>query len=204
MGLRPSLMAAALSVLTSMPTTSWPSAANAADETLPTYPRPKTETLIRESSCNRSGLIVAGPLRGAHSTYPFRVAGRFPRSGPGVRKRSGPGVGKRLNAVAVDERAVPEFQVHERPDGVAAGPPPGTVLVEQRLDSRRVDQSALAGAPIEQDLARHVAPAAADPPGEGNREAHLPPCQDFRGNQSPDCFAQDPFGRQATELEPMG
>src|SRR5688572_18321361 len=140
MGLRPSLIAATLSALTSMPTTSCPSAANAAAETLPTYPRPKTDTLIRDPSCSRYGV--------------FFVRGRRPER---ARLR------ECLNAFAVDERAVPELQVHERPDGVTAGPPPGTVLVEQRFDGRRVDQPALAGAAIEQNLARHVVPGTADP-----------------------------------------
>ena len=45
-GLRPSLRLATLSGLTSTPTTVWPSAANDAADTLPTYPRPNTETFI--------------------------------------------------------------------------------------------------------------------------------------------------------------
>ena len=54
-GLRPSLRLATLSGLTSTPTTVWPSAANDAADTLPTYPRPNTETFIVRCSLRRNG-----------------------------------------------------------------------------------------------------------------------------------------------------
>src|SRR5258705_1986971 len=45
-GLLPALTDPTFSALTSTPTTSWPSVASEAAETLPTYPSPNTETFI--------------------------------------------------------------------------------------------------------------------------------------------------------------
>src|SRR5262245_49055668 len=58
-GLRPSLIARTLSASTSTPTTSCPSLANDAAETLPTYPRPKIDSLMRLSI----HLVIGGGRR---------------------------------------------------------------------------------------------------------------------------------------------
>src|SRR4029079_7978175 len=70
-GLRPSLRLATLAGATSTPTTLCPSAANDAAETLPTYPRPNTETFItasviatcRTSLCDRALRLLRAAAR---------------------------------------------------------------------------------------------------------------------------------------------
>src|SRR5688500_6973678 len=66
--------------------------------------------------------------------------------------RSG-GLGERLDAVAVDERAIPELQVHEGPDAIAAFGAAGGVIAQHPVDGGRLEDAALARAAIEQDVA---------------------------------------------------
>src|SRR5262249_35614823 len=63
-GLRAAFTVATLAAVTSPPTTSWPSAAADAADTLPTYPRPKTDTLIV--------LSLLAPSRGGSVALPTR------------------------------------------------------------------------------------------------------------------------------------
>src|SRR5688572_23561381 len=85
---------------------------------------------------------------------------------------------QRLDAVAIDERPIPELEVEECPDGVAAATETCTMVVEQLLDGARIDDAALARPRVEQNLARDAVPAAANPGGEWHRESHLLARQD--------------------------
>src|SRR5688572_7801854 len=80
---------------------------------------------------------------------------------------------KRLDSVAVDECAIPGFEVEQRPDRVAAGARARALVLEELGHGDRIEEAALARTAIEQDLADHVVPRAADPSRERDREAHL-------------------------------
>ena len=71
--------------------------------------------------------------------------------------------GKSLDAVAVDERAIPELQVQQRPDRVTTPPNAATMIREQALHRGCIGDAALLRAAIEQHLACDVAPASRDP-----------------------------------------
>src|SRR5579872_5064182 len=91
------------------------------------------------------------------------------RMGYGMRRR------QMLHAAAVDECAVPKFEIEEAPDAIARVGASGGMVREQVVDRRGIDHAALAGPPVEQDFPRHVVPAAAHPIGERNRKAQLGP-----------------------------
>src|SRR3954451_22070231 len=80
---------------------------------------------------------------------------------------------KDLNALLVDERPIPEFEVEEAPQAIGAGSAAGRVVVKKRVDSGRIDDAALARSSIEQDVAQDGVPRAAGPHRERNRKAHL-------------------------------
>ena len=73
---------------------------------------------------------------------------------------------KRLDALAVDEGAVPYFQVEQRPDGVAAKADAGAMLVEQPLDRSALMMPRVATVD-QQHLARDVVPPAGRPSANG-------------------------------------
>jgi len=56
---------------------------------------------------------------------------------------------ERLHAFAIDERPVPELEIHKAPQAIAAVRAPGSVIAEERVDRRRVDDAALARPAIE-------------------------------------------------------
>src|SRR4051812_22304588 len=158
-GLRPLLTAATFSSLTSTPTTSWPSAAKFAAETHPTYPSPNTETFMWPL-----------PLLSCRELRLFTACRQLPAASR-----------KRLHAFTVDEGAIPEFEIGQRPDGVAAIGAAVAVRVEQLFDGAGVDDAALARGAIEQHVADDAVPGAARPVAERHREAHLRARQDFVG-----------------------
>jgi hypothetical protein len=49
-----------------------------------------------------------------------------------------------LNPFLVDERAVPELEVQQAPDAIAAFGPAGRVIGQQPFDGRRIDDPPLA------------------------------------------------------------
>ena len=67
------------------------------------------------------------------------------------------GFGQPLDTVAVDEGPVPELQVHERPDAIAAFGAAGGVVAQQLIDRGRVDDAALTGTAVEQLIDAHAA-----------------------------------------------
>src|SRR5215210_9454485 len=104
---------------------------------------------------------------------------------------------QRLHALAVDERAIPEFEIQQRPDRVATAAPAGAMIVEQPFDGCRVGDAALARAAVEEDVADHAIPGARRPAGERYRKAHFPPRENRLGDDGPYCFAQDALRREA-------
>src|SRR5215510_15251356 len=82
-------------------------------------------------------------------------------------------VRQRLNALSVDERAEPEFKVHERPDGVACVDGSVPMRIEKALHRGGVDETSLARAAIQQHVANNRLPPIARPLGKRDREAHL-------------------------------
>src|SRR5262245_48522348 len=63
---------------------------------------------------------------------------------------------KRLNSFAIDEGAVPQLEVDEAPEAVAAVDRAGGVRAQKLVDGARLEDAALARAAIEQDVARHA------------------------------------------------
>src|SRR6266446_10312311 len=53
-------------------------------------------------------------------------------------------MGKRLNSFVVDERAVPQFEVDEAPEAIAAVGGAGRVRAQQRVHGVRLEKPALA------------------------------------------------------------
>src|SRR5207249_9217907 len=76
-------------------------------------------------------------------------------------------MGQRLYPFVVDERAVPELEVQEAPDSVAAFGAALGVIAQQAIDGRGIDDAALARARIEEHVARDAVPAATGPLREG-------------------------------------
>src|SRR5438046_2559803 len=93
-------------------------------------------------------------------------------------------MGQRLYSFVVDERAVPELEVQEAPDSVAAFGAALGVIAQQAIDGRGIDDAALARARVEEHVARDAVPAAARPLREGDRESHLRPVENRLRQQS--------------------
>src|SRR5262245_52184690 len=62
-------------------------------------------------------------------------------------------MGEGLDSFAIDERAVPELEVEERPQPVAAVGAAGRMTTQERVHRGRIDDAALARAAIEEDVA---------------------------------------------------
>src|SRR5262252_7871103 len=108
--------------------------------------------------------------------------------------------GERLHALPVDERSVPELEVEEAPDAIAAIGGAGRMLAEQRLDGAWIGEAPFTGAPVEQDLGRDRVPCAAGPAGERHRKTHLRTPQNAVGQDALHRLAQDALGREAGQL----
>src|SRR3954470_6580138 len=74
-------------------------------------------------------------------------------------------MGQRLNPFLIDERAVPQLEVEQAPDAIAAFGAAGRVIGEQAVDRLRIENSPLARAAVEEHVARDAVPAAARPVG---------------------------------------
>src|SRR5262252_10127388 len=82
---------------------------------------------------------------------------------------------------AVDPVPHPELEAKHGPEPGRAVPAPGIVGAQEPLDPSRPEDSALARPRIEQQIVGHVAKLAAEPRAERHAEAHLPTCEDVRG-----------------------
>src|SRR5262245_9436185 len=108
-------------------------------------------TRCRRSPIQRPKLSCRAPSQPIARTFMVRdVLARLAN-----RKGSRDGVmcgdWQRLDAVAVDEGAIPELEIEQRPERVAAGTSAGARLIEQPRDRRRPGEAPLARAAIEED-----------------------------------------------------
>src|SRR5438034_895241 len=124
---------------------------------IPYSRRPSAPVFV--SACRRqiSDSTLCVKITAGHGSRFGRFTAGSSRSDFSHRMR----MGKRLNSFVVDERAVPQFEVDEAPEAIAAVGGAGRVRAQQRVDGVRLEKPALARAAIEQDLARDAVPRAA-------------------------------------------
>jgi hypothetical protein len=112
-------------------------------------------------------------------------------------------MGEGLYSFVVDERPVPELEIHQAPDPIAAvGDAPG-VVAQELIDGAGIDESPLARTAIEQDIARHTVPSAAHPSAEWHGETHFRPVENRPGRR-PASNDAGPLGRQAESFQLSG
>ncbi len=109
-----------------------------------------------------------------------------------------------LYTLSIDEGPVPQLQVQQAPEDVAALCPARHVVVDQGGHRRAIEEAALAAPAIEEDVAQHLLPSLARPTRERHREPHLRTREDVLRQEVPSRFAQDPLGREARKLEAWG
>src|SRR5205823_6199640 len=73
-------------------------------------------------------------------------------------------IGEYLYPFVVDECPMPELQIQEAPDAIAAVSPAGGVIPQEGVDCLGIDDPALARAAVEEHVARDCVPSASGPP----------------------------------------
>src|SRR5204863_5498524 len=95
---------------------------------------------------------------------------------------------------------MPELEVQEAPDAIAAVRASLGVMAQQAIDRLRIDEAALDRTAVEQHVARNRVPYASRPVGERHGETHLRPVENRLRQQPLHRLAQHALGREAREL----
>src|SRR2546422_5298804 len=161
-------------------------------------------------STRRRGSSGSLPVTGDCPDTPVTDADTGARS---ARRRASRAVGTTLDigrprncreVLAVDEDALPDLEVHQEPEASAVLRGPRSMLLGEAPEERRLEEPSVQR-PRPQHKLPHDRPEwAPQPPAYRNREAHLPPREDFARHQISQRSPQHGLGAPPLELEAAG
>src|SRR5947209_14321336 len=117
-----------------------------------------------------------------------------------MRRVDRPGRQDRLELIPLEDDALPDLEIQEKPQPIAMLPGPRPVLLRQAAQGSGLEEAPAEGPRPQDEILDERPEGAPEPAADGGREPHLRPPQDRARHEVTQGRPENRLGREAAQL----